>query len=208
MNAQEVIVWKDVHGILNADPEWMPDAKKIEALSYKEAVELFFSGAKVVHPKTIKPLHNKSIPLYVRSFVAPENSGTIISVREGNVNKLPLFVRKENQVLLSLVPADFSFVMGESLGKVFHLFYKHGIKTNLVQASAVSIAVCVDDDPVRIERLTDDLKIDFNIRYNNNVELITVRHYNSEAMDRVTGGKSVLLEQKTRKSIRYVLKNE
>ena len=206
MDAGEVVVWKDVPGILNADPQWLPDAEMISTLSYKEAVEMFFSGAKVIHPKTIKPLHNKGIPLFVRSFLNPKANGTAISAGESRTDSLPVFVRKEDQVLLSLIPLDFSFVMGENLGKVFHVFYKHGIKTNLVQASAVSIAVCVDNDAERIERLTEELNDEFRIRYNEDVEMVTLRYYTPEAMARVTAGKTILLEQKTRKSIRYVLK--
>lgn len=208
LDAERVDIWKDVPGILNADPGWMNDAIKLDNISYKEAVEMSFSGAKVIHPKTIKPLQNKSIPLFVRSFVLPELEGTVISSNISSKQSVPVFVRKENQVLISLLPVDFSFVMGENLGKIFHLFYRHGIKTNLVQASAVSIAVCVDNDFDRIEKLTIDLKDEFRILYNENVEMISLRYYTDEAVRKVTSGKNVLLEQRTRKAIRFVLKDE
>jgi aspartate kinase len=205
LEAERVVIWKDVPGVLNADPGWMSDATLLESISYKEAVEMSFSGAKVIHPKTIKPLHNRGIPLYVRSFLQPENPGTVISSNESRPESVPVFVRKENQVLLSLLPNDFSFVMGESLGKIFHLFYRHGIKTNLVQASAVSIAVCVDNDSDRIDALTSDLQGEFSILYNKDVEMISLRYYTEDAIRKVTEGKRVLLEQRTRKSVRYVI---
>lgn len=207
LDAEKVIIWKDVPGIMNADPEWMLNPERLENISYKEAVEMTFSGAKVIHPKTIKPLHNKGIPLYVKSFLDPSLPGTVISSNTSNIESVPVFVRKENQVLLSITPADFSFVMGESLGTIFSLFYKYGIKTNLVQASAVSIVVCVDNDAERISRVTDTLKGEFTILYNENVELVTIRYYNKESVKRITGGRSILLEQKTRRAIRYVLKS-
>ncbi|TFH34129.1 MAG: aspartate kinase, partial [Bacteroidia bacterium] len=207
LDAERVDIWKDVPGILNADPGWMTDASKLDNISYKEAVEMAFSGAKVIHPKTIKPLQNKSIPLYVRSFVEPDREGTVISSNISNKQSVPVYVKKENQVLISLLPVDFSFVMGESLGRVFHLFYQHGIKTNLVQASAVSIAVCVDNDREQIERLIADLKDEFSILYNENVEIISLRYYTDESVKRVTEGKNVLLEQRTRKAIRFVMKD-
>jgi aspartate kinase len=207
LDAKKVVIWKDVPGILNADPDWMPDPEKLDSISYKEAVEMSFSGAKIIHPKTIKPLHNKRIPLYVKSFLDPTLPGTVISSNISNRDSVPVYVRKEKQVLISLMPVDFSFVMGESLGRVFHLFYKFGIKTNLVQASAVSLAVCVDNDINKISRLTDQLKEEFSILYNEDVELVTIRYYNDEAVKRVTEGRSVMLEQKTRRSIRFVLKS-
>lgn len=208
MDAGRVEIWKDVPGILNADPEWMKDARKLENISYKEAVEMSFSGAKVIHPKTIKPLQNKSIPLFVKSFLDPEQPGTIISTNKSSKESIPVFVKKEEQVLISLMPYDFSFVMGENLGKIFHLFYKHGIKTNLVQASAVSIAVCVDRDMERISNLTSALKDEFSVLYNDNVEMVSLRYYDQEAIRRVTEGKTVLLEQRTRKAIRFVIKSD
>jgi aspartate kinase len=205
LEADSVVIWKDVPGVLNADPGWMSDATLLDSISYKEAVEMSFSGAKVIHPKTIKPLHNRGIPLYVRSFLQPDGAGTVISSNESRPESVPVFVRKENQVLLSLLPNDFSFVMGESLGRIFHLFYRHGIKTNLVQASAVSIAVCVDNDSDRIDALTSDLQGEFRILYNKDVEMISLRYYTEDAIRKVTEGKRVLLEQRTRKSVRYVI---
>lgn len=206
LDADSVTVWKDVPGLLNADPKWLPDAQKLDEVSYREAVEMTFSGAKVIHPKTIKPLHNKNIPLYVKSFLDPLGSGTIVKATPALKSVLPVFVRKESQILLSILPKDFSFVMGESLGKIFHLFMTHGIKVNLVEASAVSIDVCVDDERVKVNLLMADLEPEYSIVYNENVEILSIRHYTREAVDKITSGHEVLLEQRTRNSVRYVVR--
>jgi aspartate kinase len=162
LDAEKVVVWKDVPGLLNADPKWLPDATRLDEVSYREAVEITFSGAKVIHPKTIKPLHNKNIPLHVRSFIAPEEKGTI--VKSDNVLKhgLPVFIKKENQIMVSLIPRDFSFAMGENLSRIFYLFIRHGIRVNIVEASAVSIDVCIDDDRIKVESLIKDLGTEFS----------------------------------------------
>jgi len=206
LDAESVTVWKDVPGLLNADPKWLHDAEKLEEVSYREAVEMTFSGAKVIHPKTIKPLQNKNIPLFVKSFINPEKEGTLVT-EEPNLKKIiPVFVRKENQVLLSLLPKDFSFVMGDNLSRMFHSFMQHGIKVNLVDASAVSINVCVDDDRAKIDNLLFDLKDEYSAVYNENVEVLSVRHYNEEAIGRIITGREVLLEQRTRSMVRFVTK--
>ncbi len=207
-NASELTIWKDVPGVLNADPLWMEDARKLQNISYKEAVEMSFSGAKIIHPKTIKPLHNKSIPLYVKSFIDPEERGTIVSVNESIDQDVPVYVRKETQVLLSLIPRDFSFAIGDNLGKIFQVFNSCAIKTNLVQASAISVAVCVDEERIKIDRLKSLLHRDYKILVNEDVELLTLRYYDESAINRLAGGKKILLEQRTRKSIRFVVKKD
>lgn len=206
LDAEMVIVWKDVPGLLNADPKWFPDAMKLSEISYKEAVEITFSGAKVIHPKTIKPLQNKNIPLYVKSFLNPGDPGTIIKA-DANPDKIvPIFIKKENQILISILPKDFSFVMGDNLSKVFHFFMTHGIKVNLVQASAVSINVCVDDERAKVDHLINDLKTEFRAVYNENVEMLSIRHYTNEALDRITVGREILIEQRTRRTVRFVMR--
>lgn len=207
LDAGSVTVWKDVPGILNADPKWLDDATQIGEMSYREAVEMTFSGAKVIHPKTIKPLQNKNIPLYVKSFLEPGKRGTAVVAEPELRRIIPVFIRKENQVLLSLLPRDFSFVMGDNLSIVFQLFKNHGIKVNLVEASAVSINVCVDDERGRVEELLSDLRNDYSAVYNTGVELLSVRHYNEEALRRLTSGREILLEQRTRSTARYVVRN-
>jgi len=206
LDAECVVVWKDVPGILNADPIWYADAIKLDEISYKEAVEMSFSGAKVIHPKTIKPLHNKNIPLQVRSFLNPDENGTVIKADATLRKVIPVFIKKEDQILISILPKDFSFVMGDNLSRIFHSFIAHGIKVNLVEASAVSIDVCVDDERSKVESLINDLKIEYSAVYNGNVEMLSVRHYTDEALERITKGREILLEQRTRSTVRFVVK--
>ncbi|MBN2633260.1 MAG: aspartate kinase [Bacteroidales bacterium] len=208
LEARSVTVWKDVPGLLNADPKWLPDACRLEEISYKEAVEMTFSGAKVIHPKTIKPLHNKNIPLYVKCFIDPSAEGTIVRSDATLKKVMPVFVRKENQILISILPRDFSFVMGDNLSMIFQLFLNNGIKVNLVEASAISLDVCVDDERSRVEVLLEDLDSEYTALYNENVELLTVRHYTPEAITRITSGREVLLEQRTRSTVRFVVRQD
>ncbi len=201
LDAEVVVVWKDVPGLLNADPKWLPDASMLEEVSYREAVEMTFSGAKVIHPKTIKPLHNKNIPLHVRSFINPEQKGTVIKSDTVLKHGLPLFIKKENQIMISIVPKDFSFAMGENLSRIFYLFVQNGIKVNVVEASAISIDVCIDDDRTKVESVIDDLKGEFSAIYNEDVEMLSIRHYTPEAIERITHGREILLEQRTRSTV-------
>ena len=206
LDAEKVVVWKDVPGLLNADPKWLSDAARLEEVSYREAVEMTFSGAKVIHPKTIKPLQNKNISLHVKSFLAPGEKGTVIKSDTVLKHGLPVFIKKENQIMISILPKDFSFAMGENLSRIFYLFIKHGIKVNIVEASAISIDVCIDDDRMKVESLIDDLKTEFSAAYNENVEMLSIRHYTPEAIERVTRGREILMEQRTRSSVRFVVK--
>lgn len=208
LDAESVVVWKDVPGLLNADPKWMPDARRLNEISYREAVEMTFSGAKVIHPKTIKPLHNKNIPLYVKSFLEPEEAGTVIKADAVLQEVLPVFIRKENQILISILPKDFSFVMGDNLSRIFYSFLQHGIKVNLVEASAVSIDVCVDDDRVKVGSLIKDLKSEFNAVYNDQLEMLSIRHYTPESIELITSGREILVEQRTRSAVRFVMRKQ
>lgn len=206
LDAESVVFWKDVPGILNADPKWLPEVTRLDEISYKEAVEMTFSGAKVIHPKTIKPLHNKNIPLIVKSFTDPLGKGTIVKTDAKPEKIVPVFIKKEDQILISILPEDFSFVIGNNLSRVFHAFMMNGIKVNLVQASAVSINVCVDDERVKVDALIDELKKDFKAIYNDEVEILSIRHYTPEALDKITKGREILLEQKTRRIVQFVMK--
>lgn len=208
LDAESVTFWKDVPGILNADPKWMEDAVKIDQMSYREAVEMTFSGAKVIHPKTIKPLHNKGIPLYVKSFISPAREGTTILPDPQISRTLPVFVKKENQLLVSLIPYDFSFVMGDNLSRIFRYFSDNGIKVNLVEASAVSIDVCVNDEKPKVDSFINDLKKEFSVVYNDNVEMLTIRHYNDDSINRITSHREILLEQRTRSTVRFVVRSD
>jgi aspartate kinase len=206
LDAECVVVWKDVPGLLNADPKWLSDARKLDEISYREAVEMTFSGAKVIHPKTIKPLHNKNIPLLVRSFLLPHGEGTIVRADVALKKMMPVYIRKENQILISILPKDFSFAMGENLGRIFQSFSEHGIKVNLVEASAVSIDVCVDDERPKVDSLLSDLKTEYSAYYNENVEMLSIRHYTPEAIERITAGREIMLEQRTRSTVRFVVR--
>jgi aspartate kinase len=206
INASEVQVWKDVPGVLNADPKWIDDAVVLEYLSYKEAVEMSFSGAKVIHPKTIKPLHNKGIPLIVRSFLESEVEGTLIIGEEPEHLKMPVFIRKQDQILISILARDFSFAIGDNISRILGLFYDYGIKANMVQASAVSVAVCADDDGRRIRKLISELEKYYVVIYNTGVEMLTIRQYTPEAIMKVCGNREMLVEQRTRRTVQFVVK--
>lgn len=206
LNAESVTFWKDVPGLLNADPKWMQDASKLEEMSYREAVEMTFSGAKVIHPKTIKPLQNKNIPLFVKSFLDPMEKGTKVVADPTLINIIPVFIRKENQILISILPKDFSFAMGDNLSMIFHMFMINGIKVNLVEASAVSIDVCVDDERSKIEALLTELKTDYSAIYNENIEMLSIRHYDQAAIERITSDRDILIQQRTRSTIRFVVR--
>lgn len=206
LDAEDVVFWKDVPGILNADPKWLKDVTGIHEISYNEAVEMTFSGAKVIHPKTIKPLHNKNIPLIVKSFIDPQAKGTIVRADANPEIIVPIYIKKEDQILISILPKDLSFVIGDNLSRIFHSFMMNGIKVNLVEAGAVSINVCVDDERVKIDSLISDLKKDYKAIYNDNVEMLSIRHYTPEALNKITAGREILLEQRTRKIVRFVMK--
>ncbi|HWY37811.1 MAG TPA: aspartate kinase [Bacteroidia bacterium] len=204
--AEDVTIWKDVPGVLNADPKWFNNTQKIDELTYQDAIELAYYGATVIHPKTIKPLQNKNIPLYVRSFVKPDAEGTIIK----NINKhlpIPSFIFKVSQILLTISPRDFSFIAEDNLSKIFALFHQHGIKTHVMQLSAISFSVCADMDEKKIEPLVAELQKEYKVLYNDNLELVTIRYYDQSTIDRVCINKQILLEQKSRYTVQLVVRN-
>ena len=207
LNATDVTIWKDVPGMLNADPKWFDNTVKLDTISFKEAIELSYYGASVIHPKTIKPLQNKSIPLYVKSFLNPTAEGTAIQSSTVNDNLVPSFIFKMDQILLSITPKDFSFIVEENMSDIFKTLAQANAKINIMQNSALSFSVCLDKSKVDLERLTASLSTDFNVKYNDGLELVTIRHYDQATIDRVTEGKEVLMEQKTRQTARLVLKN-
>ena len=206
LDAEKMTIWKDVPGVLNADPKWFDETEKIPKLSYRDAIELTYYGATVIHPKTIKPIQNKSIPLYVRSFIHPEEAGTEIS-SEATTIPIASFIFKVNQVLLSISPKDFSFIIEENLSRIFAIFHKNKVKVNTMLNSAISFSVSVDDDERKIANLISDLSEDFKVKYNKEMELVTIRYYNQETIDRVTVNKKVWLEVKSRNTCQIVMKN-
>lgn len=207
LGADSVTIWKDVPGVLNADPKWFDNTVKLDKISYHEAIELSYYGATIIHPKTIKPLENKKIPLYARSFVKPEENGTVIQESREFDDLVPSFIFKVDQILISISPKDFSFIIEENLEQIFSLFAKHRVRIHLMQISALNFSVCVDMDTMKIPALVDDLKQTYSIRYNEHVELVTIRHYDDATIDRVTQSKKILVDQRTRHTARMVMKD-
>lgn len=205
MNAEDVTIWKDVAGVLNADPRWYPEAKKISELSYNEAIELTFYGAQVIHPKTLKPLQNKEIPLYVRSFVEPEASGTIIHSGIAVPNTAPVYVLKKDQFFVTVNPKDFSFIMEDKLIEIISIFRKYRVKINLMQSSALNFSACFDRKRETME-LINDLGNHFTVRYNEGVDLLTIRQYTPAAIEEMTKSREIIDSQITRRVARFILR--
>ncbi|OCX51495.1 aspartate kinase [Mucilaginibacter sp. PPCGB 2223] len=206
LKAESVTIWKDVPGVLNADPKLFADTKKYDELSYAEAIEMTYYGASVIHPKTIKPLQNANIPLLVKPFMHPDEAGTIIRESDFITFDTPVIIVKPNQVLLSISTKDYSFISENHLSDIFRAFAQCHIKVNTMQNSARSFSVCFDYDAERFEKLLKMFEQDFRIKYNNGLTLITVRHYKQELLKGLTAGKVVLLEQLSRNTVQMVVK--
>jgi len=207
LNATSLTIWKDVPGVLNADPKWFDETERIPQLSYHDAIELTYYGATVIHPKTIKPLQNKNIPLYVRSFLHPTHEGTEINGINSEL-PVPSFIFKVNQVLISILPKDFSFIIEENLSDIFSLFHKHKVKVNTMLNSALSFSVSVDHEEEKINNLIQDLSVLYKVKYNKGLELVTIRYYNQDTINRVTVNKDILLEVKSRHTCQIVMKDK
>lgn len=208
LDASELVVWKDVPGLLNADPKRFSSPIKIDQISYQEAVELAFYGATIIHPKTIKPLQNKNIPLKIQSFINPNEPCTLISKSAEFDSKIPSFIVKENQVLISIIPRDFSFMNEQKLHLIFGIFDSLHIRTHLLQTSAMSVSVCIDDDTVHLNRLLELLKNEFAVKYNSHLELHTIRHFTAEIAENAIRNREILLEQRSRTTLQLVLKKQ
>ncbi|KIO78168.1 aspartate kinase [Pedobacter lusitanus] len=207
LDAVSLTIWKDVPGVLNADPKWFDETERIPQLSYHDAIELTYYGATVIHPKTIKPLQNKDIPLYVKSFLHPTNEGTEINSIKSAL-PVPSFIFKVNQVLISIFPKDFSFIIEENLSDIFSLFHKHKVKVNTMLNSALSFSVSVDHDAEKINNLIEELSVLYKVKYNKGLELVTIRYYNQDTINRVTVNKDILLEVKSRHTCQIVMKDK
>ena len=205
LNAEDVTIWKDVEGVLNADPKIFKNTCKLDFVSFQEAIELAYCGAQIIHPKTIKPLQNKKIPLYVKSFLSPDAVGTKILHSDVPLQLPPVLVLKQNQVLISLTPRDFSFVIEDSLSQIFALLYKHRVKVNMIHTSAITFSVCVDEEKHYLPAAIEDLKKDFVVKYNKNLELLTIRHYTATAINEQIGERQVYMQQRTRSTARFVM---
>lgn len=206
LDAEKVAIWKDVPGVLNADPKYFDNTVKLDQLSYHDAIELAYYGASVIHPKTIKPLQNKKIPLWVKSFIDPAEKGTVIqNDREGLA--APSFIFKMNQVLVTIAARDFSFIAEQNLSDIFHELSRLRIKINLMENTALSFSICADWDERKIPELIKSLEDEFIVKYNRGLELVTIRHYDQDTIDRVTVNKEILLEEKTRYTVQMVMRD-
>lgn len=206
LQANAVTIWKDVDGVLNADPKRFPDSIKFDELDYREAAELTYYGATVIHPKTIKPLANLSIPLYVKSFIHPEGSGTKIH-HVPKVNTVPCIVVKDSQILVSFKVTDFTFINESHIHAVYSELEKLKLRVNLLQTSAISISIVIENELFKLEKLIHSLRNQFEIRYNENLQIITVKNHNQALMEKLTHNKEILLEQMTRTTFQVLIKN-
>jgi len=208
LNFDEVTIWKNVPGLMNSDPKRFSDAVKLDSLSYHEAIELAYYGASVIHPKTIQPLKQKNIPLFVRSYSDTSIPATSISNFSGNDKLQASIIIKDKQVLLSINTLDLSFIAEENLKYIFDAFSRNKIHINLMQNSAVSFSVCFNEDRTKLEALLSDLKENFSLRYNTDLQLITVRHYNDKLVDELIGSKKIYLVQKSRVTVQLLVKEQ
>ena len=207
LNARSMTIWKDVPGFLNADPKYFADTVKIDEMPYDEAIEQAYYGASVIHPKTVKPLQNKQIPLHIKSFVTPSAAGSVVGPFAVIKPEVPLYIFKENQLLLSIMPKDFSFIAEDNLQRIFAILAQVGISVNLMQNSALSFSICIDYNKTLLDKLIELLSVDFMVRYNLDMQLITVRHYTQPVIDAIVAGRRIYLEQRSRVTAQLIVEN-
>ena len=207
LDCNDVTIWKDVPGVLNADPKWFDDTVKLDVITYQDAIELTYYGASIIHPKTIKPLQNKNIALHVKSFNEPDKDGTVIK-SAGYDKLIPSFIFKVDQVLIQISPKDFSFIAEGNLKDIFNLISEHRVKINLMQNSAISFSICTNNDPLRLPAFLEKLKDTFLINVQADLELITIRYYDDKTIKRVTKGKDIILEQVAKDTIQIIVKDK
>ena len=205
LNAESVTVWKDVPGMLNADPRKFQNTIKLNQISYREAIELAYYGASVIHPKTVKPLQNKKIPLYIKSFIDPGEEGTVITDGVDMIPLVPSFISKREQILVSFTPRDFSFIGEKELSEIFKVLSDHNIAVNLMQNSAISFSIVFNHARQDLENIRQSLDLKFSIRFNKGLELLTIRHYNEAIIKELTNGRNLLLEQRSRNTVRLIM---
>ncbi len=206
LNLKEVTIWKDVPGVLNADPKYFEDTVKLEKISYIDAIELAYYGTSVIHPKTVQPLQRKNILLHIRSFIDPHLPGTVIG-DDSYDTLIPSFIFKLNQVLIEIFPRDLSFIAEDSLETIFGSFARYSLKINMMQNSAVSFKVLVNDDATRLNPVISDLQKVFNVEVLRGLELITIRYYDDATIERVMKNKDLVLEQRNKQTIQMVVKD-
>ena len=205
-HAESVTIWKDVPGMLNADPKYFSNTKKLESISFKEAIELSYYGASVIHPKTIQPLQNRNIPLFVKSFLNPQADGTVIQASSSMDHLIPSYIFKFDQALYSFTPKDFSFIVEENLSVIFGKLSSLNVKINLMQNSALSFSILVDQKKLKRDEFLSLFQTDYEVKYNENLSLVTIRHYDEQTIEQVTQEKEIILQQRTRHTARFVLK--
>lgn len=206
LQADAVMIWKDVEGLQNADPKQFPNTVKIEAISYHEVIEMAYYGAQVIHPKTIKPLQNRNIPLHVKCFLNKNLPGTVVQNEVSSLFYPPLIVLKKDQTLLQVTTRDFSFITEENLSRIYSIFSEQKVKVNLIQNAAISFVACIDNNDEKVRVLMTTLEQDYKVLRNEGVSLLTVRHYTPEILFDLTKGKYILLEQKTRHTVQVIMK--
>jgi len=206
LRAESVTIWKDVPGVLNADPKYFDDTILLEKLSYLDAIELAYYGTSVIHPKTIKPLQNKNINLFVKSFVDPGDPGTLVA-NLAYEKLVPSFIFKMDQVLIRISPHDFSFIAEDNLEIIYGILHKHGLKINLQQTSAVSFQVIVNNDKRKVRQVVDELEEHFKVSYETGLELVTIRYFDEDTIQRVMINKTLLLEQRGVQNIQLVVRD-
>lgn len=206
LNANSVTIWKDVPGVLNADPRYFEETSLLNKISYREAIELAFYGASVIHPKTLQPLQRKEIPLHVKSFINPKDAGTTVGKGIKIEPEIPCFIVKKNQVLMKLSSLDFSFIVEDSIGDLFKLLHDYRMKVDLIQNSAISFSVCVDNKFNRLSDLLDQLSGKFKVVCHEDVSLYTIRHFNTDAINSLQNGRDVLIEQRGKETLQLVVK--
>ncbi|SFC74098.1 aspartate kinase [Algibacter lectus] len=204
LNAESVTIWKDVPGVLNADPRYFENAQLLNNISYREAIELAFYGASVIHPKTLQPLQGKEISLYVKSFLNPEANGTKIGKNTTLDPMIPCFIVKKNQVLISLSSLDFSYIVEENISEIFSLLHQYKMKVDVIQNSAISFSVCIENNYNNLDSLLHHLKSKFKVVCHQNASLYTIRHYNDLAINKIETDKTVLLKQLTPETVQIV----
>lgn len=206
LDAASVTIWKDVPGVLNADPRHFTETQLLNKINYREAIELAFYGASVIHPKTLQPLQRKEIPLHVKSFVNPKEKGTTVGKGVKIEPEVPCFIVKKNQVLLKLSSLDFSFIVENNISEIFKLFHEHRLKVDMIQNSAISFSVCLDNKFGGLSALLPELEKKFKVMCYQDVSLYTVRHFTEEAVKSVLNGYEVLVEQRGKQTTQLVVK--
>lgn len=205
LDAENMTIWKDVPGFLNADPKFFKDTIKINKIPFNEAIELAYYGASVIHPKTVKPIQNKGISLNIKSFMAPSEEGSVIGPFDSIEPLTPLFIFKNNQTLISILPRDFSFIAEDNLQTIFAVLAKHNVRVNMMQNSALSFSLCIDNNEILLEAIRKSLGDTFLLRYNTGLQLITIRYYNQQIIDKIVDGRNIVLQQRSRNTAQLLV---